>query len=887
MSSEVYNLAILLSLKDAASGGLDRAGARIRALGKDGKMLSETYDKLRENLNRDLAIGGVGLAGLALLKKGVDEAGNYEEALLNVRQAYQENAKYSAYSAEVQKDQIRRIMALATELGNQLQGDTADYANIFTAMNKAGVDAEVTLNGAGRAAAYLANLTNAIRTGQGPQLAEDLGSYGKMFDLQGNEYMKAVETFSAISDRFNLSSGNLIEASKYFFSTARGTLGLKGFEGSQETAKLIAFAKRFAGREGSEAGTTLDALITQFIAHKDKAVAALAKEKGIKLEFFDEKGSFQGVENMFAQLEKMKALSPEDRAASLNAIFGEQGARIAGSMVEQGVEGWRNITAEMNKAVDVQSLINQKMDTYNAKSEALSGSWQNFKATAFTPLMEDTKQFLDGANSMVGAMQQFAAENPNLMKTLGTIAAYGTTALVAYSGFKTLTTGIKLFRLASTFSRAEGLIPYLQGTATAANAASASMATATTRATGLRGAMQRISSNSTVRIGVQIAAVMGIEYLLTLIASEVQKAIDAGTSQKNVSTVAKSNFDIFQKAENEGLKFNQTDIADKANLAWFTALNNGLDYAIGGTQWDKLSFIQKFSHASAQSFLYPLTKMSGAENKFAGWGRQHDKDTIAQGFKNFSPELQDFRIMAEFLKQLPQRVQNPDEQKLVKEGLQTAFPESFTKAMQSLEGLAGLNFAPITQSFAEFSQTSQQLNQQTQTTVQSLSELQQPFWTTQQNVTQMGDAANKVPSPLNNVASSANSASNSLSSLSSKIENWQMPVPQVQTIQVPVQGDTTGIFPSRAIGGVVERDGMAMVHAGNVITPAKVTKGLKTANVGSAVQSSSAPVINYSPQITVYGDKNSEANFRTMLYEHKKDLERIVTERMNNGRIRS
>ena len=45
--------------------------------------------------------------------------------------------------------------------------------------------------------------------------------------------------------------------------------------------------------------------------------------------------------------------------------------------------------------------------------------------------------------------------------------------------------------------------------------------------------------------------------------------------------------------------------------------------------------------------------------------------------------------------------------------------------------------------------------------------------------------------------------------------------------QGPDSNDVMWKGPSRAIGGVVERDGMAMVHRGNVITPARVTRGLE------------------------------------------------------------
>jgi TP901 family phage tail tape measure protein len=912
--SEVYQLALLLTAKDAASGTLDRFGAKLRGIGKDGKQLSETFDKLRADLNRDLTIGGVGVASLALLKKGIDEAGNYEEKLLDLKQAYSENAQFSNYSADQQQQQIKRIMAMATELGNQLQGNTGDYVDMFTAMNKAGIDAETTMNGAGKAAAYLANVTGAIRNGQAPQLAEDLGMYGKMFDLQGQEYIKAVNTFSAVKDRFNLNSGDLIESSKYFFSTAKGTLNLRGFEGSQETSKLFAFVKRYAGREGSEAGTSLDAVITQFIAHRDKAVKALEKDKGIKLELFDAKGNFQGVENMFAQLEKMKKLNPEERALRLNAIFGEQGARIANAMVEQGVAGWRNITTEMNKAVDVQTLINQKMDTYNAKSEALSGSWQNFKATAFTPLMEDSKKFIDYAGKIVTSLQEFAAEHPGLTKTLGTLALYGSTALVVYSGFKTLTTGVRMFKLASAFSRGEGLIPYLNGTAAAANGASTSLATATTRATGFRGTMQKIAGSSTIRIGLQIGAIMGIEYAIT-------KAIESYTSAMEAKEGAKKSADDNSKVFNSAIKDPELspkiklDIVKSQAQTNFAVLNQDNDLLQALRLAKANSWGEKYTDSMKGTWWMPGMRNEGYSTTFDNYNQQK----AVGKFRENAPTLSDSNVMREFLQVMRERIpgQDSDSQnarKRIEATAQEAFPASFAEAMRQLQPMSQSLNGMLSQQNS-LVQTLTGLQQPISETGNLFGNLQQPMTQTQQTFGTVNDSAQKVPSSFNNIVNSANSVSGSLNAVSEKLANWTPPSPQVVTYQIPVaNGDANpSVVPSRAIGGVVEKDGLAMVHAGNVITPARVTKGigdisgllsgakpknveglgdvnfsLNSFNGSRGEDSSSSVVIQYSPQITVNGgSKKAKEEFRALLYAHTKDLEKIVADRMNNGRIRS
>lgn len=867
---------------------------------------TERMQELREKLGRDVALGGAGVAGLVLLKKGADEAGNYEEAMLDLRQAYQENAKFSQFSSGQQESQIKRIGALATELGNKYQGSTADYVNMFTAMNKAGIDAETTLNGAGKAAAYLANLTGAIRVGQAPQLAEDLGSYGKMFDLQGDDYLRAVETFSAIKDRFNLDSGSIIEASKYFFSTAKGTMNLRGSEGAIESAKLLAFAKRFAGREGSDAGTALDALMTQFIAH-DEARRGLEKDKGIKLEFFNEKGEFGGVENMFRQLEKMRTLNPEERASRLNGIFGEQGSRIASAMVEQGADGWKNITAEMNKAVSVQTLIEQKMDTYNAKTEALSGSWQNFKATAFTPLMGDLKSFLDKGNEAVSWLQKVSSENQGLTKTVTTIAGLASGALVLVGGFRAMSTAWQMWRLASSVANGTALTTYLGQTSVAANTASASMSRASTQATGLRGRLSALGSNSTVKIGVQIAAVMGIEYLLGIIQSEIQKAIDAGNAKKGAMQAAQANYQTFQNAERDGVKFNPQDFEGQASTTWFTAMNQGLKYTLP-SKFENSPLLDRASYVAKSTYLSPLSRATGSTNPFAEgfFGR----NTMAEGFKKTTPELADPRIMTAFLRQLETRVPDKNEQQDVKQALATAFPESFSSAMREL---AGLSFAPLTQGVTDL--TTQisaqtpiyQTQNQTLTTMnESLTNLQQPITQTGQNFTNLGNTINQVPPPLTRVATSAGSAANNLDGLSNKIANWQMPTPNVQTFQIGVPtggnaaptGNPLFTVPGRAVGGVVERDGLAQVHAGNVITPARITHGLNMGGLAKAVgeaqtaraQSFAANTvsINYSPNVTINGaSPTAKQDFQGALNDHSKHIERLVTRIMQNGRVRS
>ncbi len=162
------------------------------------------------------------------------------------------------------------------------------------------------------------------------------------------------------------------------------------------------------------------------------------------------------------------------------------------------------------------------------------------------------------------------------------------------------------------------------------------------------------------------------------------------------------------------------------------------------------------------------------------------------------------------------------------------------------------------------------LSQPVQSTAQALTMLPDPTMQTANALgllpppttdaaNQMGtlaNATNQVPGPMTSVASSANNAAGSLDGFSAKIANFQMPVPNIQTfsIGVPALGGAivnrgggqrrsnapatqrkssfnifggapaSVLFPSKASGGYVKKDGFAEIHAGEMIVPASVTR---------------------------------------------------------------
>jgi TP901 family phage tail tape measure protein len=498
---------------------------------------------LRDKRSSAKYIVGTGVGGSLLTGVGLSKAGNLESAMLALKQTFQELGQDGAVDVAKLNDQLARAETLGVRLGNDLQGSTKDYIEIFSALKAAGLDVETILGGAGKATAYLANVSGAMTDGRFRELAEEVGMFGKMFQLKPEDFEKQVNLFSALKDRFNIDSSHLIESSKYFLPTA-SALGLKGLSGASKTSKLFAALKRHGGLEGSQAGTSATSLFSHYISHPRK-VKELKKETGIDIDFFDSKGGFMGMENAFAQMEKLRKLSNEKRAEVLMEIFGEQGNKAATAMVEAGAEGWRNITAEANKAVPVQEKILQQMDTFNAKVEALTGSFENFVATSFKPLAESLKPGIDSLNSFLGTATEFAKTHPEIAKVATGLFAAGSAALVVGGSIRFATTSVKLWSAATKIARAETALLGDHARSTGRQigfmADQAASKTATSR---WRGAGATIGKAMAGGIALSIAGI-AIEGIIGSLIDRAQQEVDRRKAKAEGDDLKKERSDLY------------------------------------------------------------------------------------------------------------------------------------------------------------------------------------------------------------------------------------------------------------------------------------------------------------------------------------------------------
>ena len=657
MSSQIFELAILISLKDAAAGGLDRVQAKVRDLGKDGKATLKTFEELRADLKKGLDLGGIGVAELAMLRGGIKTAGDFESAITDLRLSIEQTGKDGALDLSKLNDQMNRFEALGVKLGNQLPGTTQDFIEMFIALKQGGLDTETILKGAGEQVAYLSVLTKSVPK----ELAKDFAHIGEQFSLKPEEFAPSADKFLRLYRSVGLHPSQLIEGSK--FAQLRGglPLGLKGLSGLSAMSTLLGTLK-MAGLEGGVGGRELAAVLLGLVGSSKaqrKADAELRK-RGIDLTFFDKKGEFLGDENLIAQFTKLRSLSSRDRAELLKKRFNETALGPIAALADKGSEGYQNLVQKMAAVPQLQSQMNEATATWNAKLESLLGTVENLKATAFLPLLDTIKPIADSLNTAVGHVQEFSKAHPELSKYAGGLIGLSSAVLIATGAYKTLTAVTGLYRIAIAMS------------ARSTDAAAVSMGRAETA--GYRMGRAVKGASGTVTIAVKTAAIIyAIEKLMELKQAwqDWQQAMEDQGSAARGEHIAYKRYKDLMKAQGKSVPEQMISGEVSQALAQLNS-NRNLEFTLDS---DRLV-------PAWRRFLTPSAIMRDITNPYGS--------DLAGGIKKYAPGLAEPEVMRGFLSKIEAGALNLSEEARgkLRQSLESAFPESFRKAREEVDALA-------------------------------------------------------------------------------------------------------------------------------------------------------------------------------------------------------
>lgn len=864
MANAIFELAILLSLKDAASNRLDSFGEKLRARGKDARHALEEFESLRRGIGRDLAIGGIGIATLDMLKHGVDKAGDFQSAITELRLAIEEAGKDGSVNLEKLNNQMSRFSSLGMKLGNELPGTTKDFVDMFVAMKQAGMQTETILGGAGVAVAHLAVLTASNPAELGKQFTQ----VGEQFGLKPEEYEPSSELFLKLYRAQGLRPEDLIEGTK--FAQLRGglPLGLKGLSGMQTMMNMLGLLKR-SGLEGGIAGREMAGLLMHLAAttkDQKKADDAL-RARGIDLQFFDKQGQFLGDENFIKQFEKLKKLNPIEQQDFVKRRFGSAEAMGPISVFQQqGMEGWKKY-ADTNAAVlPMQQQITEKTKTFNSTMEALSGTLENLKVTVFTPMLGPLSAAADKANELVGNLQGFSEAHPALTATITYTIGIGAAALTAYAGVKTLITGWRLWRIASAIGASEtGLLGFLTRTQTEAAATGTAMKVAAVETAEAKAVM---AEQMQLPWADNMRGTGPVQQQLPFFASASNASKNLGREIEEVETKAAGLRARLASPIRATVQFTQTGFGQIRS-----ALNSvpmGVQIAVTAmvTQWtiDKLEqwwetrgeydeakkheananegnlqtitkARQEFARVGqpvpheiwegqARSALFSLNRDNELRDALRGWtagswlthmnpfapgnpygrqvGARFNVGWGAQMFRERAPELREPEIMAEMRKLIDSWKLPADQREKVDKALQTAFPESFAKASQ----MASEEMSKVGPAASDMTAQIEQMKAD----IENLNRQAGPLGDT---LGATRNSASGLPGALEGAANAADNFATRLGNI-----NVQPPGPII-SLGPHASAQAT---PQSATGSIVERSGLVHVHRGNVITPASLSR---------------------------------------------------------------
>ncbi|WP_318385927.1 phage tail tape measure protein [Enterobacter sp.] len=317
--------------------------------------------------------------------------------------------------------EFEKINRLAVALGDKLPGTTADFQNMMTMLRRQGMSAQVILGGLGESAAYLG-----VQLQMAPTAAAEFAA--KLQDATQTSEKDMMSLMDVIQKGFyaGVDSGNMLQGFSKI-SSAMNIINKKGLEAVKTFAPLLVMADQ-GSMAGESAGNAYRKIFQAALdADNIKAVNDNLKEKGagIKFNFSDGKGGFGGLENMYAQLEKLKKLNPETQMATMKDLFGNDAETLQALniMLSKGIEGYRETAAKLENQASLRERVDASLNTLGNKWEAATGSFTNAMASIGETVAPALKKLADWLGELASRLDGFVKRHPQLTSALFKLAA--------------------------------------------------------------------------------------------------------------------------------------------------------------------------------------------------------------------------------------------------------------------------------------------------------------------------------------------------------------------------------------------------------------------------------------------------------------------------------
>ncbi|MWL87145.1 phage tail tape measure protein [Cupriavidus sp. SW-Y-13] len=254
---------------------------------------------------------------------------------------------------------------------------------------------------------------------------------GRVSDVLTMAFTSSNTTLQMLGDTMKY-AGPVAKAAGMSFEQAAATAGLLGN----------------AGIQGSQAGTTLRAMILRLASPTSKASKALG-ELGVSS--LDLKGNVRDIPSILsdvaAQTEKMGS---GDRLGYLKRIFGEEPAAGMAELIErQGTKGIDKYTQILTESAGTANRVAATMaDNLKGDLQTLESAWQDLGISVSDTVDKPLRSVTQTITDAIRTVSQWTKENPELAGTLAKVAI-GLGVLFAALGTISLTLAAVLVPMAA------------------------------------------------------------------------------------------------------------------------------------------------------------------------------------------------------------------------------------------------------------------------------------------------------------------------------------------------------------------------------------------------------------------------------------------------------
>ncbi|WLI14416.1 MULTISPECIES: phage tail tape measure protein [Pseudomonas] len=416
----------------ATNASISEQGKRLVALNSQQKRLAIERSKMEktQNLAGNMAMNGAaglgsGYAASRPIAKAIGAFAPNEDSATQLKVSMMDG------TGKVAED-FQKITDLATKLGDRLPGTTADFQEMMTMLRRQGLSAQSILGGTGEAAAYL-----------GVQLqmpvAEAAEFAAKMQDATRTSEKDMMALMDTIQRGFysGVDPTNMLQGFSKI-SPVLDTIKKSGIDAANELAPLLVMMDQ-TSMEGGAAGNAFRKIFQAGLDKdgvKDVNKILEIEGKKIRFKFTDDKGNFAGLENLFAQVEKLNTLNDEDRTATMKSLFGDDSETITtlNTMMNKGLAGYREIQQKLQNQADLRKRVNEQLGTLTNVMEAAEGSFTNAMAEFGAAVAPDLKELINTLGEIANKVGAWARENPQLAGGLVKVVALVAGLSIVFGG---------------------------------------------------------------------------------------------------------------------------------------------------------------------------------------------------------------------------------------------------------------------------------------------------------------------------------------------------------------------------------------------------------------------------------------------------------------------